>query len=82
MPVKVISSSRVAVLMLTGAGAGGSDGSTGAADDTGGGAADDGALLGVGAVLDGALDGVTVVLLVVLTAPPDGLVVGAGVLAW
>ena len=82
MPVKVISSSRVAVLMLTSVGAGGSDGSAGAADDAGGGAADDGALLGVGAVLDGALDGVTVVLLVVLTAPPpDGLAAGATVLA-
>ena len=82
MPFNVSKSSLVAVLILTNVGAGGSDRSTGAADDAGGGAADDGALLGVGAVLDGALDGVTVVLLVVLTAPlPDGLAAGAAVLA-
>ena len=73
MPVKVISSSRVAVLILTSVGAGGSDGSTGVADDAGGGAADDGALLGAGAVLDGALDGEVVVLLVVLAVPPSQL---------
>ena len=81
MPVKVISSSRVAVLMLISVGAGGSDGSIGVADDTGGGAADDGALLGAGAVLDGALDGVALLAVTVVFPPPDGLVVGV-VLVW